>query len=108
VSGFDVTSPAALDDAVALVDERIGLDRVRCLHVNDAAAPLGSNRDRHASLGQGEMGAGLATFLAHPGFQGLPAILETPGPEGHGPDAAEVQALRNLHRKGVRARARRG
>ena len=60
----------------------IGLDRLRCLHVNDAEVGLGSNRDRHASLGLGAIGDGLATFLAHPAFQGLPAILETPGPDG--------------------------
>ena len=52
------------------------------------------------------MGEGLGTFLAHPGFQGLPAILETPGPDGHGPDAEEVRRLRELHRRGM-ARARR-
>ncbi|MGL6278221.1 MAG: deoxyribonuclease IV [Gaiella sp.] len=107
VSGVDVTDPVALDAALADLDARIGLDRVRCLHVNDAAAGLGSNRDRHASLGQGELGAGLGTFLAHPAFQPLPAILETPGPDGHGPDAAEVRALRDLHRAGRRAAARR-
>jgi deoxyribonuclease-4 len=107
VSGVDVTDPEALDEALAHVDERIGLDRVRCLHVNDAAAALGSNRDRHASIGHGELGTGLGTFLAHPAFQELPAILETPGPEGRGPDAAEVRALRALHRAGLRAAARR-
>lgn len=106
VSGIDVARPAALDAALADLDARIGLDRVRALHVNDAAAPLGSNRDRHASIGEGRMGEGLGTFLAHPAFQELPAILETPGPEGHGPDAAEVQRLRDLHRRGL-ARARR-
>lgn len=107
VSGVDVTDPDALDEALAHVDQRIGLGRVRCLHVNDAAAALGSNRDRHASIGQGELGKGLGTFLAHPALQELPAILETPGPEGRGPDAAEVRALRALHRAGLRAAARR-
>lgn len=104
VSGVDVTDPAALDEALAHVDDRFGTERIRCLHVNDAAAPLGSNRDRHASLGLGEMGERISTFLAHPAFADLPAILETPGPAGHGPDAAEVALLRSLQRKGVRAR----
>ena len=84
-----------------------GIDRLRALHVNDAAAELGSNRDRHASIGEGFMGEGLGVFLAHPAFQDLPAILETPGPEGHGPDAEEVRRLRDLHRRGVQARRRR-
>ncbi len=106
-SGVDVTDPAALDAAVTELDTTIGLDRLRCLHVNDAASALGSNLDRHASIGQGEMGSKMSVFLAHPSFQGLPAILETPGPDGHGPDAAEVQALRDLHRRGVRNARRR-
>ena len=79
------------------VDERIGLDRLRALHVNDAAAPLGSNRDRHANVLEGELGERLGAFLAHKAVQRLPAVMETPGPDDHGPDAAEVQKLRDLH-----------
>ena len=96
-SGVDVTDPEALDVAVAALDEQIGLDRLRCLHVNDSQMPLGSNRDRHESVGRGLMGEGLHTFLSHPAFQELPAILETPGPGGDGPDAAELARLRELH-----------
>ena len=97
VSGVDVTQRKALDAVLAEVDERIGLDRLRAVHVNDAAAPLGSNRDRHANVCSGEMGEGLGAFLADKRLQGLPAILETPGPDNHGPDAAEVTRLRELH-----------
>jgi deoxyribonuclease-4 len=97
VSGVDVGDPdagaAVLDD----LNAQIGLDRLRALHVNDAAAPLGSNRDRHANVLQGELGERLGAFLSHPAVQGLPAVMETPGPEGHGPDAAEMQRLRDLH-----------
>ena len=102
VSGVDVTDRAALDVCVDEVEERIGLDRLRALHVNDAAAPLGSNRDRHANLGEGEIGEGMSVFLAHPKLQGLPTILEVPGPDGHGPDANEIQKLRDLHSRGLR------
>jgi deoxyribonuclease-4 len=97
VSGVDVGDRRKVDAMLAEVDRRVGLDRLRALHVNDAAAPLGSNRDRHANIGEGLMGEGLGAFLAHPRVQGLPAILETPGPDGHGPDAAEIQRLRDLH-----------
>jgi deoxyribonuclease-4 len=96
-SGVDVTDAAALDGAVVELDERIGLDRLRCLHVNDSKTALGSNRDRHDNVGSGLMGEGLATFLAHPAFQRLPALLETPGSDGHGPDAAEMERLRALY-----------
>jgi len=107
VSGIDVTSAEALDKALAHVDDRFGLDRLRCLHVNDAAAGIGTNRDRHASIGEGELADGLGVFLAHPAFQELPAILETPGPEGRGPDRVELERLRALHKQGRRRRPRR-
>ena len=97
VSGVDVTDAAVLDAALADVDARIGLDRLRCLHVNDTTAALGSNLDRHESIGVGVMGDGLRTFVQHPAFRELPAVLETPGPEGNGPDAAEVVLLREMH-----------
>jgi len=105
VSGVDVTDRAALDACVDEVEERIGLDRLRALHVNDAAAPLGSNRDRHANLGNGEIGEKLGVFLAHPKLQGLPTILEVPGPDGHGPDANEVQKLKQLHKRALKKKS---
>jgi deoxyribonuclease-4 len=105
VSGVDVTDRDELGGAVAELDDAIGLDRLRCLHVNDADAALGSNRDRHATLRAGRIGEGMATFLAHPAFQGIPAILETPGPTGY---AEELRLARELHRTGRRRRPKRG
>jgi deoxyribonuclease-4 len=104
VSGVDVTDPATLAAAVADIDARVGLARLRALHVNDAAAALGSNRDRHASIGEGEMGDGLGVFLAQPAFQRLPAILETAAPGAHWPDADELRRFRELHRRATRRR----
>jgi deoxyribonuclease-4 len=97
VSGIDVGEPDTVTGVLAEVDAKIGLDRLRALHVNDAAAPLGSNRDRHANVLEGELGERLGAFLAHPAVQGLPAVMETPGPDDHGPDAGEMQKLRDLH-----------
>ena len=97
VSGVDVTDPEALDAALRDVDERIGLDRLRALHANDSKAPLRSNRDRHDNIGEGVMGEGLGVFLAHPKLQHLPVVLEVPGKDGHGPNAEEIQKLRDLH-----------
>jgi deoxyribonuclease-4 len=97
VSGFDITDRAQLDGMLGDVDARIGLDRLRALHVNDAQAPLGSNRDRHANIGEGLIGEKLGVFLAHPALQGLPAVLEVPGPANHGPDDGELRKLRELH-----------
>jgi len=105
VQGYDVTDSDSLAEIVDEADEKVGLDRLRCLHVNDAAAPLGSNRDRHANIGKGEMGkAGLRAFLSEPRFDGLPATLETPGPEKKGPDKKEVSAARRLRREGLKRR----
>ena len=106
VSGVDVGEPKLVTLTLKEVDERIGLDRLRALHVNDAAAPLGSNRDRHANVLEGELGERLGAFLAHKAVQGLPAVMETPGPDDHGPDAAEVQKLRDLHARSRKQRRR--
>jgi deoxyribonuclease-4 len=107
VSGTDVTDRKALDALLDEVDARIGLDRLRCVHVNDAEAGLGSNRDRHANVGEGEIGEELGVFLSHPRLQELPMILEVPGPDGHGPDANEVRKLRELHARWTRGAKRR-
>ena len=101
VSGYDVTDPKAVDALVGEIEERIGLDRLRALHVNDAAAPLGSNRDRHANILEGEMGEGLGAFLAHPALQHLGAYLEVPGVAKQGPNADEIRKLRELHARWV-------
>jgi deoxyribonuclease-4 len=109
VSGIDVTDRNTLDALLDDVDARIGLDRLRALHVNDAAAPLGSNRDRHANIGEGLLGDKLGVFLSHPRLQGLPALLEVPGKNGKGPDADEIQKLKDLHAhaaKGGKAKPR--
>jgi deoxyribonuclease IV len=97
VSGIDIGEPSAVKAVLDEVDARVGLDRLRALHVNDAAAPLGSNRDRHANVLEGELGERLGAFLADDRLQGLPALMETPGPASKGPDAAEMQKLRDLH-----------
>ena len=105
VQGYDVTDPDSLAEIVDEADEKVGLDRLRCLHVNDAAAPLGSCRDRHANLGKGKMGKqGLAAFLSEPRFEGLPATLETPGPNKKGPDKKEVAAAKRLRKAGLKRR----
>jgi deoxyribonuclease-4 len=101
VSGCDVTDEGSLDSALEELDSLIGLDRLRALHVNDSLAPVGSNRDRHGNVGEGLMGEGLSVFLGHPRLQGLPAVLEVPGKDGKGPNADEVQKLRELHARGT-------
>ena len=99
VSGVDVTDPATLDACLDELDSSVGLDRLRALHVNDSATPLGSNRDRHANIGEGLLGEELGVFLGHPRLQGLPAVLETAGPEKKGPDASEVRKAKEIRER---------
>jgi deoxyribonuclease-4 len=103
VSGIDVSRPAAVEAILAELDSGVGLERPRAVHVNDAAAPFGSNRDRHANLLEGEIGTRLRAFVSNRRIKPLPQLLETPGSTGHGPDAAEIQKLRRL--RGSRAGA---
>jgi len=97
VSGVDVTDASTWDALLDDLDGRIGLDRLRALHANDAKAQLGSNRDRHDNIGDGLIGEGLGVFLAHPKLQDLPVVLEVPGADGKGPNADEIRKLRELH-----------
>ena len=101
-TGVDVRDPARVDDLVSELDERIGLERLLCLHVNDAALPLGARRDRHADPGDGLIGRKLGVILGHPRLQDVAAITESPGPGGKGPDKTTIAALRRLHKAGVR------
>lgn len=107
-SGFEIRTPEALATVVDEFESKLGLERLGCLHVNDSAMPLGSNRDRHANLGKGELGrAGLRSFLSEPRFDSLPALIETPGRDEKGPDRREVRLAKRLRREGLEARGRR-
>ncbi len=104
-SGFEVRTPDGLDATLAEADAKVGLERLRSLHLNDSQTPLGSNRDRHANVGEGELGEeGCAVFLSDPRFDGLPCVLETPTDEADGPKAEEVALARELRERGRRAR----
>ena len=93
---------AALDEC----DAAVGLKAVGSLHLNDSQTPLGSNRDRHADVGEGELGRrGCAVFLSEPRFEGLPCVLETPGPDGHGPTKQQITLTRRLRGQGAKRRS---
>jgi deoxyribonuclease-4 len=93
------------DDLVALIEDTVGMDRLRCLHLNDSKVEFGANRDRHENIGEGTIGLkALAALLGHPGLQGLPAVLEVPG-EGDGPRTEDVAKARRVWKRGVKLRA---
>ena len=101
-SGYDISTADKLAEVVDDCASIVGLDRLHCLHVNDSATGLGSNRDRHAKMAEGGLGSrGLAAFLSEPRFEGLPALLETKL------DAEQVAIAKKLRRNGLAARKRR-
>ena len=104
-SGFDIQTPAALAGVIDDFDSKLGLERLGCLHINDSKMPFASNRDRHANLGEGELGkAGLRTFLSEPRFDGLPALIETPGFDKRGPDRKQIRLAKRLREQGLKRR----
>jgi deoxyribonuclease-4 len=106
-SGFEVRRPGTLAQVLDDFDAAVGLGRLGSLHLNDSQTPLGSNRDRHARVGHGELGErGCAVFLSEPRFDGLPCVLETPGPDRDDPYTAELELTRDLRRRGLRNRGR--
>ncbi|MBA3327677.1 MAG: deoxyribonuclease IV [Solirubrobacterales bacterium] len=106
-SGFDIRTAAGLTAGLDDCAQLVGIERVGSLHLNDSAMPLGSNRDRHANVGEGELGDdGCAVFLSEPRFQDLPCVLETPGPDRSGPTAADIGRTRALRERGLHERAR--
>jgi deoxyribonuclease IV len=107
-SGFDITTADKLAEVIDQCAEMVGLDRLRALHINDSQTPLGSNRDRHAIPGEGELGPrGCAAFLSEPRFEGLPALFEGPGTSGHAPDRVDVDRTKQLRAQGLCSRRRR-
>lgn len=104
-SGYDIRDADGLARVLDDFDAAVGLDRLGSLHVNDSATPLGSNVDRHANLGDGELGAaGCAAFLSEPRFEGLPCIFEGPGRAGKQVEAEDVAWMRKLRERGLEAR----
>jgi deoxyribonuclease IV len=107
-SGYDIRTPAGMTRLLREVSSKVGRGRVGALHLNDSQAPLGSNRDRHANIGSGQLGEdGCAAFLSAAGVQRLPCVLETPGVDRAGPDRAEIERVVALHDRALAARRRR-
>ena len=89
--GYDIVNH--LDDVLAEFDRVIGLDRLKAIHLNDSLNPFGAHKDRHARIGEGQIGkAALIRMVCHPLLKHLPFYLETPNElDGY---AAEIQLMR--------------
>jgi deoxyribonuclease-4 len=99
-AGYDIRQPRGYQEMVAAADRAFGLPRIRCWHLNDSRAGLGSHVDRHEHIGHGQVGAaGFRNLLSDARFRGLPMIIETPrGQDGarRDWDRLNLRCLRRL------------
>ncbi|MDQ6856592.1 MAG: deoxyribonuclease IV [Candidatus Dormibacteraeota bacterium] len=94
-SGYDVRTPEQVRSTLDRFAADVGFDRLGLVHANDSRKPLGSNVDRHANIGEGEMGIDAFRHLFEDGrLNGVPWIIEVPGEEHRGPDLANINRLR--------------
>jgi deoxyribonuclease-4 len=108
-SGYDVRTRESLSEVIDEFDRVVGCDRLGALHVNDSVTELGSNRDRHANLGDGEIGLeGMIAFLSEPRFEGLPMIFEGPGREGKAVEPVDMAWAHDLRSRGLARQLGRG
>jgi deoxyribonuclease-4 len=100
-SGFDYSSVAGTERLIKEIELSVGMERLRCFHLNDSKIELGGNRDRHANIGEGTIGGrGLAPLVGHPLIRDLPLILEVPG-SGDGPRAEDVTVAKQVVTAGI-------
>ena len=98
-SGADLRTREGIGGIIRELDASCGRDRLVMLHLNDSKTPLGSNRDRHENIGDGDLGNEAFRLLVNePTFADLPGILEVPGLDGQGPDEENLARLRALVR----------
>ncbi|MGC9219744.1 MAG: deoxyribonuclease IV [Solirubrobacteraceae bacterium] len=105
-SGYDIRTVASLDATLAACDRAVGLTRLHSIHLNDSLTALGSNRDRHAAPGTGELGeTGLGVFLSEPRFEDMPVVIETGSGQGGLVTAADISFVRALRERWQMIRA---
>jgi deoxyribonuclease-4 len=96
-AGYDIRTPEAYTLTMRQFDEIIGLDRLKVVHLNDSLKGLGSFRDRHAHIGDGEVGLeAFRCLMNDPRLAGLPGILETPKGDDDEDDRRNLALLRSL------------
>ncbi|MFB6110348.1 MAG: deoxyribonuclease IV [Halodesulfurarchaeum sp.] len=84
-AGYDLSSEAAVEETVAEFDDVVGLGNLACIHLNDSKHGVGTHKDEHAHLGEGEIGDdGVRAILNHEALRDRPYILETPTEDGRG------------------------
>ena len=78
-AGFDLSGAGAVEQSMAVIEETVGFDSVKVIHLNDSRGGLGSCLDRHEDIGRGKIGTkGMKAFLRYKGVTERPLIMETP------------------------------
>ncbi|MDO8452482.1 MAG: deoxyribonuclease IV [bacterium] len=96
-SGYDMRTKENVDDMVDLLNQTVGAQNVLAIHCNDSKTDLSSHNDRHENIGEGKIRIeGFRALLNHRLMKDKPFILETPGFDSKGPDAKNVEILKNL------------
>jgi deoxyribonuclease-4 len=98
-AGYDIRDARGYEEMVRTIRDTVGLERIRCWHLNDSKTAFNSHVDRHEHIGKGQIGlAGFKNLLADARFRGLPMILETPKDEdGSGKmDRMNLKRLRQI------------
>lgn len=94
-AGYDIVRN--LDGVLEEFDSKIGLERLKAVHLNDSMTPFNSRKDRHAKIGEGTIGLdAIARIINHPKLSSLPFYLETPNElSGYAREIALLRSLRN-------------
>jgi deoxyribonuclease-4 len=96
-AGYDLKTPSGLEAALEEFDREIGIERLVAVHANDSRVPLGGGIDRHENIGEGHIGRdGFVNIMANEAFADVPFLLEVPGFDNQGPDARNVEILKEL------------
>ena len=92
-AGYDLNK---FDDVLDLFDQVIGLDKVKCIHINDSKNLINSHKDRHENIGKGTIGLdNLIKIISNKRLDNIPKILETPYIDGKAPYKEEIELIRS-------------
>ncbi len=97
-AGYDLSTEGAVDETLSEFDEVVGLEHLRCIHLNDSKHARGTNKDEHAHIGEGLIGEeGMGALINHPELTDVPLVLETPTEDGRSYEwnISKVRELRN-------------
>ncbi len=96
-AGYDLSTAEGVEETFEEFEETVGLEHLRCIHLNDSKHACGTNKDEHAHIGEGLIGeAGMRAVINHEAVEGLPLVLETPTEDGKS-YAWNVERVRELH-----------